>query len=153
MPSHWADLTLAVALALFAAYLVSDIVARIAQSILRAIIEDREVEALFVDRPRRIVRIAIFLVTAAALAFPALTLAGYRTRFSGSPEALMVWLLDAGLRIVVIAVAAYFVIRIGSAAARRFEREMSRGTASTSSSGPSARRRSDACFRKRSRCW
>ena len=40
----------------------------------------------------------------------------------------MRWLLDAGLRIVVIAVAAYLVIRIGSAAARRFEREMSRGT-------------------------
>jgi len=32
------------------------------------------------------------------------------------------------LRIVVILIAAYFVIRIGSAAARRFEREMSRGT-------------------------
>lgn len=32
------------------------------------------------------------------------------------------------VRIVVIAVAAYLVIRIGSAAARRFEREMSRGT-------------------------
>ena len=38
------------------------------------------------------------------------------------------WLLDAGLRIAVIAIGAYLVIRIGSAAARRFEREMSRGT-------------------------
>ena len=32
------------------------------------------------------------------------------------------------VRIVVIAIAAYLVIRVGSAAARRFEREMSRGT-------------------------
>jgi small conductance mechanosensitive channel len=55
-------------------------------------------------------------------------LAGYRTSFGGNPDALLRWFLDAGLRIVVIAVAAYFVIRIGSAAARRFEREMSRGT-------------------------
>jgi small conductance mechanosensitive channel len=38
------------------------------------------------------------------------------------------WLLAASLRIAVIAIAAYLVIRIGSAAARRFEREMSRGT-------------------------
>ncbi len=128
MPSNWPDLTLALGLALLAAYLVADVVARIAQSVLRTIIEDREVEALFVDRPRRIVRAAIFLVTAAALAFPALTLAGYRTRFGGNPEALIRWLLDAGLRIAIIAVAAYLVIRIGSAAARRFEREMSRGT-------------------------
>jgi small conductance mechanosensitive channel len=67
-------------------------------------------------------------LTATALAFPALTLAGYRTRFGGNPEALIRWVLDAGLRIAIIAVAAYLVIRIGSAAARRFEREMSRGT-------------------------
>jgi small conductance mechanosensitive channel len=33
-----------------------------------------------------------------------------------------------GLRIIALAVAAYVVIRIGKAAARRFEREMSRGT-------------------------
>ena len=121
-------LTLALALALLVAYLIADVVARIVQSILRAIIEDREVETLFVDRPRRVVRLVIFVVTAAALAFPALTLAGYRTRFGANPEALVLWLLDAGLRIAIIAVGAYLVIRIGSAAARRFEREMSRGT-------------------------
>ena len=38
------------------------------------------------------------------------------------------WLLDSGLRIGVIALLAYVTIRIGSAAARRFEREMSTGT-------------------------
>jgi small conductance mechanosensitive channel len=128
VPANWPDLTLALALALIAAYLVADVVARIVGSILRAIVEDRETEALFVDRPRRVVRMVIFVVTAVALAFPALTLAGYRTRFGGNPEALVRWLLDAGLRIAIIAVGAYFVIRIGSAAARRFEREMSRGT-------------------------
>jgi small conductance mechanosensitive channel len=38
------------------------------------------------------------------------------------------WLLAASLRIVIIAIAAYVVIRAGSAATRRFEREMSTGT-------------------------
>jgi small conductance mechanosensitive channel len=38
------------------------------------------------------------------------------------------WLLAASLRIAIIAVAAYVVIRAGSAATRRFEREMSTGT-------------------------
>ena len=38
------------------------------------------------------------------------------------------WLPGAGLRIAIIAIAAYALIRIGSAAARRFEREMSRGS-------------------------
>jgi small-conductance mechanosensitive channel len=118
----------ALAFAIAAAYVVAELVSRLAQSILQAIIEDREVRAQFVDRPRRIVQLLVFLVTAAALASPALKLAGYPTSFGGNPDALLRWFLDAGLRIVVIAIAAYFVIRIGSAAARRFEHEMSRGT-------------------------
>jgi moderate conductance mechanosensitive channel len=118
----------AIAAAVALAYLVADMVARVADSVLRTIVEDRDIQSQFVDQPRRIVRIVVFLVAAAALASPALKLAGYRTQFGGNPEALVRWFLDAGLRIVIIAVAAYFVIRIGSAAARRFEREMSQGT-------------------------
>jgi len=127
-PQNWPELALAVAVALIVAYIVADVVARVVWSILHAIVEDREVQAQFVDRPRRIVRIVVFLVSLAALASPALKLAGYRTSFGGNPDALLRWFLDAGLRIVVITIAAYFVIRIGSAAARRFEREMSRGS-------------------------
>jgi small conductance mechanosensitive channel len=41
---------------------------------------------------------------------------------------LPAWLLAASLRIAIIAVAAYIVIRAGSAATRRFERQMSTGT-------------------------
>ncbi len=118
----------ALAFAIATAYVVADLVSRVAQSILQAIIADHEVQAQFVDRPRRVVQLVVFLVTAAALASPALKLAGYRTSFGGNPDALLRWFFDAGLRIIVIAIAAYFVIRIGSAAARRFEHEMSRGT-------------------------
>ena len=128
IPQNWPELTLALALAAAAAYVLADVVGRIVQTILRAVLEDRATEAAFVDRPRRIVRGVVFLVAFASLASPALSLAGYRTRYGGNPEALARWLLDTGLRIAIIAVTAYFAIRIGSAAARRFEREMSRGT-------------------------
>jgi small conductance mechanosensitive channel len=128
LPSNWPEITLALALALTAAYLVADVAARVVRVILRAVIADPAVETLFVERPRRIVRIVIFVVAAAAFSFPALTIAGYRTGFGNNPEAILRWLLDAGLRIAVIGVGAYLVIRIGSAAAGRFEREMSRGT-------------------------
>src|SRR5215510_4650171 len=117
-----------IAVALAVAYVIADIIARVADSVLRAIIEDRDTQAQFVDKPRRIVRVLVFVVIAAALTSPALKLAGVPTGFGSNPEALLRWVLDAGLRIVVIAIGAYFVIRIGSAAARRFEREMSRGT-------------------------
>src|SRR5688500_7956339 len=126
MPSNWPELTLALSLALVAAYLVADLVARAAQSVLRAIVPD-EGESRFVDRPGRLIRLFIFLITAVALSLPALSLAGYRTSVMDR-EAIMRWLLDHGLRIAVVGVAAYMAIRIGSAAARRFEHEMSTGT-------------------------
>jgi small conductance mechanosensitive channel len=128
LPTNWPELLLATALVVLVAYLVSDVVARLVQAALRAVIGDAEVEAFFVERPQRIVRWTIFLITAAALSLPALKLAGYPIGFGRSPDALMAWLLDSGLRIAIIAVGGYFLIRIGSAAARRFERDMSHGS-------------------------
>jgi len=126
--AHWPELTLAVAFAFVAAYVVAGFVARFVSAILRAIIPDPETEAHFIERPQRIIRLTIFLVAAAALALPAMKIAGYRSRVGVDPETLARWALDAGLRIALICVTAYFLIRIGSAGARRFEREMSRGT-------------------------
>ena len=125
MPSNWPELTLALSLALVVAYGVADLVARAAQAVLRGIVPD---ETHLVDRPGRVVRLFIFLITAVALSFPAMSLAGYRIRAGRDREAMVEWLLDHGLRIAVIAVAAYIAIRVGSAASRRFEREMSAGT-------------------------
>jgi small-conductance mechanosensitive channel len=125
---NWPELTLAAAVAIVAAYLVADVVSRVIQSILRGIIADPHRETLFVDRPRRVVRLVIFIVTAAALLLPAMRMAGFSTRMGGDPEGLARWALDTGLRIAIIAVAAYAAIRIGSAAGRRLEREMSAGT-------------------------
>lgn len=114
--------------ALVAAYLISDLISRIARSILRAVVADAAVESRFVNRPRRIFHLILFIIIATALVPPALRAAGYHTTIGGSPEALARWALDTGLRIAIIAVCAYLVIRIGSAAARRFEREMSAGS-------------------------
>ena len=127
MPSNWPELTLALTLALVAAYIIADILARGAESILRAIVPD-EHERLFVDRPKRIVRLVIFLITGVVLAFPALAFVGVETNIGANREELVAWLLNAGLRIALIALAGYMVIRIGTAAARRFETEMSAGT-------------------------
>ena len=68
MPSNWPEVTLALSLAFVAAYLVADLVARAAQSVLRAIVPD-EREARFVVRPGRLIRLFTFLITAAALSF------------------------------------------------------------------------------------
>ena len=120
-----APILLALALAIAVAYVVAEAAARVAHAVLRSIVPD---EHRFVDRPRKIVRLVVLIVTSAALALPAVRMAGYPTTVGGSPEALARWALDTGLRIALIAVSAYFVIRVGSAGARRFEREMSSGT-------------------------
>jgi small conductance mechanosensitive channel len=127
VPDNWPELTLAVALALAAAYVLSDIVARRVERMLRAIIPD-EHEPRLVDRPRRVMRLLTFLITAAALAFPALRWAGYSPIEVTEPDALARWTLNSGLRIAGIFLGAYIITRLGGAAARRFEHDVSQGT-------------------------
>ena len=123
------SITAAAGLAVIAAYIVADVVARLAQRALRSIVGDQHLDATLVVPTRRVVRLVVFLVTTAALLLPALRYVGVQHITAGnSPEALAKWAMESGLRIAVIAVGAYMALRIGSAAARRFEREMSTGT-------------------------
>jgi small conductance mechanosensitive channel len=75
-----------------------------------------------------VIRLLTFLITGAALAFPALRWAGYGSIDGTEPDLLAQWALNSGLRIAGIAVGAYVVTRLGRAAARRFEHEVSQGT-------------------------
>jgi small conductance mechanosensitive channel len=131
MPAHWPELALALTLALIAAYVISNLAARVVRATFRAILPD-ESEERFINGPGRAIHVFLFLIVGAALTFPALTLAGYKSGLTADREALIRWLRDSGgrsaLRIGVVALAAYLIIRIGSAAARRFEHEMSTGT-------------------------
>src|SRR5919108_4449663 len=99
MPDTWPELTLALVLVLLVAYLVADFAARLVRSLLRGVIADPSIETLYVDRPRRIVAMTVFLITAAALSLPALRLVGYPAMIGGSREAGAPWLLQGGLRI------------------------------------------------------
>jgi moderate conductance mechanosensitive channel len=128
MPANWPELTLALTLAFVVAYIIADIAARGVQAMLRAIIADEQIAGYVIDRPRKIVRIVIFLAAAAALAFPALRFAGYDIAIGRDPDAMLHWLLTGGLRMAIIAMLGYLVIRMGTAAARRFERDMATGT-------------------------
>ena len=127
MPANWPDLALAIALALVAAYILTNLAARAVRSMLHAIVPDDR-EGRFIQGPGRAIHVFLFLIIATGLSFPALSLAGYKTSFARDRDELIRWLLDSGERIAIIAVLAYLTIRIGATAARRFEREMSSGT-------------------------
>jgi len=127
MPANWPHLALAIALALVAAYIFTNLAARAVRSMLHAIVPDDR-EGRFIHGPGRAIHVFLFLIIATGLSFPALSLAGYKTSFARDRDELIRWLLDSGERIAIIAVLAYLTIRIGATAARRFEREMSSGT-------------------------
>ena len=134
MTTHWPSLALALGVTILVAYVIAHVISRLVESGLRAILPDEHEHAL-VDRPKAVVRLLIFLLTAVALAFPAMRMAGFDMRLGDSQEALGFspieigrWLLHDGLRVCLIIVVAYALIRIGSAVARRFERELNTGT-------------------------
>jgi moderate conductance mechanosensitive channel len=127
MPSNWPELSLALALALVAAYVVTSFLGRRIEKWMRALVPHNR-EHLFVDSPMPVIRWLLFLVTAAIVAVPALRLAGVRPFYTRNPEVFTEWLLNSGVRIVFIAIAAYIIIRAGTTATRQLEREMSAGT-------------------------
>src|SRR5262249_8242921 len=90
-----------------------------------------EHDAAYITQPKRVVRLVTFLAAAAALVYPALRLVGFDMD-AGSPKdfrrLLVEWVTHDGLRVVAITLTAYIAIRLGAAAARRFEREMGTGT-------------------------
>lgn len=81
-----------------------------------------------VRRPIRLVRLAVFAATAAALAPPALDLAGLDLA-EGMSTGLREWILASGLRVVIIATVAYVVVRVIANSARRLEEEIGQSTA------------------------
>jgi small conductance mechanosensitive channel len=127
MTANWPELSLALALVLAAAYFVADFLSRRVEKVLHYLTPDQR-EHRLVANPLPVIRGLTFLIAAVALSIPALWVVGVRPRVMRNPEAFTEWLLESGLRIAIIAVAAYIIIRIGSAAVRRVEHEMSAGT-------------------------
>jgi small conductance mechanosensitive channel len=126
MPENWPEVTLALAVAFIVAFGVADVTARFVEAGLRAILPDEQ-ERRFVARPKLVIRLVLFAIIGAALALPALRIAGFETDLVSSREEARA-LLPHVLKIAAIVILAYAVIRLGSAAARRFEQEMATGT-------------------------
>ena len=147
MPSNWPELSLALALALVAAYAVTAFLTRRIERWLRALIPDAR-ERRLVDNPLPVVRVVVFLVTAAASpsprcagGLPAVSAATRKRSMAARRRPAD--RRHRGRRLP------RDPHRVGRGA--RFEREMSAAPDSTSSSAPSARRRSAGWCRRRCR--
>jgi small conductance mechanosensitive channel len=125
--ADWARVTLALTSVVVAAYLAAEIVGRFARGALLSVIrEDGPLAGVttVVQHPIRIIRFAIFVAVVLALTLPALELAGVETNVGLTSRTLTSWLFGSGLRILVISVLTYALLRIIRATARRLEQEM-----------------------------
>jgi small conductance mechanosensitive channel len=133
MPQHadWARVALALAAVTVVAYVAASVAARLARAALAAIVRhesDAGPVGRAIHRPVRLIRAAVFVTTLLALGLPALELAGVTTSVGLTPQTLTLWLFGSGLRVLVIAILTYALLRIIAATARRLEEEMGQAT-------------------------
>jgi small-conductance mechanosensitive channel len=129
MNDDWVRILAALAVVAAAAYIVAEIAGRFARGALTTILQ-RDQPVTFVSpvvrRPIRIIRATVFLAVLATLLLPALDLIGVTTAVGMNSATLTAWFFGSGLRIVVIALLAYVVLRIIAVASRRLEEELGR---------------------------
>lgn len=120
---------LALAPTLVLAWLASRIVKRLATAGLRGLLRDTIASSSpLVRGPLRLIGAAAFLLTLAVLLFPAFQLAGLRPRTGMRLHTLAAWTFNSGLKVVIIVLLAYAIVRITALLVTRFEHEMNLGT-------------------------
>lgn len=125
----WQQIAMAVAPTLAIAWLAAHIAGRLATSALTGMLGDQlEPRSPLVRGPLRLVRIAVFLLAVALLLFPAFEMAGLRPRTGVGLASLLTWTFESGLRIALIVIFAYALIRASHLVVKRFEHELTTGT-------------------------
>jgi small conductance mechanosensitive channel len=129
MNDDWMKVLAALAAVAVIAYIAAELAGRIARGALVTILHRDQPPSFFspiILRPIRVVRAAVFLAVLAALLLPALDVIGVPTGFGASSATLSQWFFGSGLRIVLIAILTYVVVRLIAAAAGRLEAELAR---------------------------
>ncbi len=124
-------LAIAIALAVVASLAISGaiIVSSLLRRGLTALVRGENArERLLIDGAIRFGRLTTFLVIVSVLAFPALDLAGVPVTMGLQSDELWRWLVDTGVRILVIVVLAAILARVTGAVAARAEHDLSTGT-------------------------
>jgi small conductance mechanosensitive channel len=127
---NWAVMVTALAGAVVIAYLLASVAARMAGAIFVGITggDVTRFQSPAVRRPMRITRAAVFVAALCALIPPAFELAGAPMAIGLALPALTGWLLGSGLRVVIIVLLAYLLVRVVASASVRLEDEISHDT-------------------------
>ena len=122
---NWQDIAVGLGLSLLIAAALAQLAARVVRLGLAAVSGQNE-QKTFRDpiqrRPIRIVRAIVFLATLALITPPILEILGLELSYGIPLESVTSWLFQQGSRVLLIAVLAYFTIRVASIGVLHFER-------------------------------
>jgi small conductance mechanosensitive channel len=128
-PVQWQALALAVVPALLVAWLAARLTRKLAAAALGRMLGDTlTASSALVKGPLRFIGGVTFLLVFATLVFPILEATGLHPRLGLRLRTLASWTFESGLRILLIALLAYAVIRMTALVVRRFEHELNLGT-------------------------
>ena len=126
---NWQPVLLALLPTLIVAYIISRLARRVVKAILTGILGDSlAVTSPLVRGPIRIVGAAVFLMVTGLLLFPAFEVAGLKPTTGLALRTLAEWGFTSGLRVLLIVLFAYALIRVTALIVRRFEHELTQGT-------------------------
>jgi small conductance mechanosensitive channel len=133
----WAGIAIAVGVALVAAYLVAALAGRLARRALagfatidgesRAAAVADAVRARDWERPVRITRFAVFVAMLLVLLLPLVNIASGGVAAQVSRGALVAWVMTSGLRILLVALLAYLLVRAIASSTARLEAQVLSG--------------------------
>ena len=128
-PIDYQTLLLALVPVLVIAWLLARLVRRLAARGLRKLLGERIAQSSpLVRGPLRVVGAAVFVLVLAIVAFPAFQLAGLRPRTGMPLGRIAAWGFASGLRVILITVIAYAIVRLTTLLVARFEHEINLGT-------------------------
>ena len=128
-PIAWSTVVLAVAPAALIAWAAARLARRMAARALRAILGDTVTSASpLVRGPLRVIGALTFLLVFAVVIFPIFEAIGHRPRLGLHLRTLAAWAFGSGLRVVLVALLAYALVRMVGLLVKRFEHELNLGT-------------------------
>jgi small conductance mechanosensitive channel len=128
-PIAWRTALLAIVPTVLLAWAAAAVASRLTERALKAALGDHlSTSSPLVRGPLRLVSLAVFLLTASVLLFPAFELVGARPRTGVPLHTVAEWAFLHGLKVLFIVLLAFALVRTVALLVRRFEYEVSQGT-------------------------
>jgi small conductance mechanosensitive channel len=128
-PVEWQLVAVALTATLIIAWIGARLAKRAAARAIRGILQGVLIESSpLVRGPLRLIGITTFLMIGAALIFPAFEVVGLKPRTGLHLQTISAWLFASGLRVILIFILAYTLIRAVGLIVSRFEHGLSSGT-------------------------